>query len=196
MRFTADVSPYPVSHCGFCGYFDHCEQRWDAADHLSLVAGIRRSQVDRLNDAGVNTCADLAVHTELAAGIGSTALHRLRHQASLQVRFRRTGEHRYDLLPAGDENGFRLLPPPSDGDVFFDMEGFPFFDADGGLEYLFGAVTTDGGRVRFHTFRAADRSGEKRAFEEFVDFVWHWLRRWPDLHVYHYAHYEPTALSG
>jgi hypothetical protein len=26
------------------------------------------------------------------------------------------------------------LPPRSPGDVFFDMEGFPFFDATGGLE--------------------------------------------------------------
>ncbi len=53
----------------------------------------------------------------------------------------------------------------------------------------------DGGAVRFHPFRATDRDGEKRAFEAFVDFVWARLKRWPDLHISHYAHYEPTALK-
>ena len=33
------------------------------------------------------------------------------------------------------------------------------------------------------------------AFEGFMDFVWERLARQPDLHIYHYAHYEPTALK-
>ena len=41
------VSPYPVTHCALCGYAAHCEERWEAEDSLSLVASIRRSQVDR-----------------------------------------------------------------------------------------------------------------------------------------------------
>jgi uncharacterized protein len=189
-------SPYPVSHCNVCGYIEHCEERWDAEDHLSTVAGIRRSQVERLHEIGVRTCADLAAtHVGMPVGIGEAAFSRLRHQASLQAQFRRSGEHRYDLLPASEENGLRLLPPPSPGDVFFDMEGYPFFDALGGIEYLFGALTADTGAVRYDAFRAANRDGEKRAFEQFIDFVWNRLRLWPDLHIYHYAHYEPTALK-
>jgi predicted RecB family nuclease len=195
VRERADASPYPVAHCGLCGYISHCEEGWEAADHLSLVAAIRRSQVERLNEAGVRTSAELVNHAGAVAGIGPAALDRLRHQAELQVHFRTTGEHRYDLLAITDENGFRLLPSPSDGDVFFDMEGFPFFAADAGLEYLFGAVTVERGDVRFHAFRATDCDSEKRAFEAFVDFVWDRLRRWPDLHIYHYSHYEPTALK-
>ena len=38
-------------------------------------------------------------------------------------------------------------------------------------------------------------AAEREAFEAFVDFV---LRRWekhPDLHIYHYAPYEPSALK-
>jgi predicted RecB family nuclease len=34
-----------------------------------------------------------------------------------------------------------------------------------------------------------------RAFERFIDFV---MRRWashPDMHIYHYAPYEPSALK-
>lgn len=35
----------------------------------------------------------------------------------------------------------------------------------------------------------------KRAFEDFIDFIWARLRRWPDLRIYHDAHYEPTTLK-
>ena len=189
------ASPYPVSHCRLCGYADHCEARWDAEDHLSLVAHIRRTQVERLHDAGVRSCAELASLAAIPIAIGDATLDRLRQQAALQTHFRRTGEHRYELLPPTEENGFRLMPAISAGDVFFDMEGFPFFEPAGGLEYLFGAVTVDSGKAQFHAFRAADRAGEKRAFEQFIDFVWNRLRTWPDLHVYHYSHYEPSTLK-
>jgi uncharacterized protein len=187
-----EAAPYPVAHCALCGYADHCEACWHDADHLSLVASIRRSQVDRLVDAGVTTGAALAASSGAVEGIGDSTLARHRHQASLQAHYRTTGEHRYELLPPDEEHGFRLLPPPSIGDVFFDMEGFPFFEPAAGLEYLFGAVGAD---QAFEAFRALTRAEEKRAFEQFIDFVWDRLRRWPDLHVYHYSHYEPTALK-
>ena len=70
-----------------------------------------------------------------------------------------------------------------------------FFDPSRGLEYLFGTVTADTGEVSFRPFWATDRAGEKRGFEQFVEFLWERLGRWPGLHVYHYAHYEPTALK-
>ena len=43
-----------------------------------------------------------------------------------------------DLLPDEEDRGFRLLPPPSPGDVWLDLEGHPFYEAARGLEYLFG----------------------------------------------------------
>ena len=187
--------PYPVSHCGFCEYATACEEQWEADDHLSLVANIRREQVQRLNDAGIHTVAQLAtVDPDVRIGIGRLALERLRHQAALQADHRRTGTHRYDLLPVDERTGFRLLPAPSPGDIFFDMEGDPYFAPESGLEYLFGA-TTDSGAPTFQAFQALDRQAEKVAFEQFVDLVHARLREWPDLHVYHYAAYEITALK-
>ena len=38
--------------------------------------------------------------------------------------------------------GFALLPQPSPGDLFFDIEGDPFWEPSGGLEYLFGVAGT------------------------------------------------------
>ena len=77
-------------------------------------------QVERLNHAGVNTGAELAASGAAAGGITAAVLERLRHQARLQTHFRTRGEHRYELLAPTDDNGFRLLPAPSPGDVFFD----------------------------------------------------------------------------
>jgi len=189
------VSAYPVAHCNLCGYQGHCEEHWESVNHLSLIASIRRSQVDRMIAMGINTVAKLASWTETVAGISAVVLDRLRQQAALQTHFRTSQEHRYQLLPPEAENGFRLLPPPSEGDIYFDIEGFPFFDGDGGLEYLFGAITIDDGEQCFHAFRATDRAGEKQAFEQFIDFAWDRLERYPDLHIYHYAHYEPTTMK-
>ncbi len=70
-----------------------------------------------------------------------------------------------------------------------------------GLEYLFGAYTADDDT--FTPFWGCDRSerpgsdrlAEKKAFEDFVDFVMERRRCFPDMHVYHYAAYEKTALQ-
>ena len=42
---------------------------------------------------------------------------------------------------------------------------------------------------------ALSRADEKAAFERFVDFVIARLEIYPDLHIYHYAPYEPAALK-
>ena len=42
---------------------------------------------------------------------------------------------------------------------------------------------------------ALSRAEEKAAFEKFIDFVQARLKRHPDLHVYHFAPYEPAALK-
>ncbi|WP_242625426.1 TM0106 family RecB-like putative nuclease, partial [Protofrankia symbiont of Coriaria myrtifolia] len=54
--------------------------------------------------------------------------------------------------------------------------------------------TTDAVEV-FHPFWAHDRAEEKRAFEQFVDWVLRRLAYHPRAHIYHYAPYEPNALK-
>jgi uncharacterized protein len=126
--------PLPVGHCRVCGYAAHCEARRRADDHLSLVAWMRRDQVARLNAAGVRTVVDLAVFDAATpTGITPQTQQRLIRQARLQVAARDTG-HRYELLPPEPRRGFGLLPAPSPGDLFFDIEGYPFYEAAGGLE--------------------------------------------------------------
>ena len=157
---------------------------------------MRRDQTRHLVAAGIPTMAALARAPETPApDIGDGPWHRLRQQARLQVAERTAGTPAYELLPLlGPGLGLAALPPPSRGDLFFDMEGDPFV-VEGGLEYLFGVSDVAGGVPQYHPFWAHDRAEEKTAFEALVDFAIERLDRDPDLHVYHYASYEPAALK-
>ena len=99
-----------------------------------------------------------------------------------------------------------MLLEPSLGDLFFDMEGDPFFSSDevDGIEYLFGVIepgrTDAAGRPTFHKYWSIEggtvtTNGERRAFEALIDLVMDRLASNPNLHVYHYAPYEPTAVK-
>ena len=115
----------------------------------------------------------------------------MREQAALQLAARETGTNEYRILQPQPESGFALLPNASPGDLFFDFEGNPFWDADGGLEYLWGILDADDVFTPLHAY---DHETERHVFEQFVDLVHDRLEQFPDLHVYHYAPYEITAL--
>jgi uncharacterized protein len=193
----ADVYPFVVHHCSVCDWSTYCEKRREADDHLSLVAQMRRSQILRMNEAGITTVVELAGKSSPLAvpGISPHTAEDLRLQAALQMHYRRTGEHVYELLPPeGPERGFSLLPDRSDGDVFFDMEGDPVF-SEGALEYLFGTVVIEDGAPVYRAWWAHTHDEEKNAFEELVDFITRRRGTFPGMHVYHYAAYEQSALK-
>lgn len=217
-----DSYPYPVEGCSTCPWQSSCAQRWRDDDHLSQVAGIRRAQVVKLEAAGVRTVADLATSPPEGTSIGAATLATLHAQARAQVRSRTTARPHVELRAPEAGRGLALLPEPSPGDVFFDMEGDPFAEGGDGLEYLFGVVdlgpdsdagapdservsvadagsgdTADTGAsdMRFLAWWAHSRTEEKAAFEGFVRYVMDRRERYPDLRVYHYAPYERTALG-
>ncbi|MDQ3671750.1 MAG: TM0106 family RecB-like putative nuclease, partial [Actinomycetota bacterium] len=194
---TPETYPWPCDHCGICDFRHLCKQQLRDDDNLVLVAGLRRSQADHLAEEGVPTLATLGVQEPglVVAGMRAETLEPIRHQASLQLHRRETGEHRVDLLSDEEGRGFRLLPAPSFGDVWLDLEGHPFYEPARGLEYLFGWCYRDeDGTVRYEAAWARDREGECEIFERFVDWVVARRHRYPDAHVYHYASYERTAL--
>ncbi|MGH3129500.1 MAG: TM0106 family RecB-like putative nuclease [Gaiellaceae bacterium] len=185
--------PLPVSHCAICDFKERCEAQWDADDHLVLVASMRRDQIGRLAATGVTTLAALARATDeqRPSAMQPATFESLRDQAGLQLSFRETGTHRTQLLAPEPQRGFALLPPPSPGDLFFDIEGDPFWEPDRGLEYLWGVHGPHG----FRAFWAHERAQERQALEDFVDLVHARLEADPHLHVYHYASYETSALK-
>ncbi|WP_459644607.1 TM0106 family RecB-like putative nuclease [Kineococcus sp. NUM-3379] len=199
--------------CSTCAWSTACARGREGARDLSLVAGLRSDQRRVLVAAGLRTIDDLAAAEPdgRPAEMSRSTWTSLRLQAALQVRQDAT---RTPERPTGDvtaevvaPSALATLPPPDAGDVFFDMEGDPYALHESGLEYLFGAVVLEGpwpvdGELaldvpleRFTAFWAHDRGEEKRAFEQFVDFVTARLAAHPGAHVYHYAPYETTALK-
>jgi predicted RecB family nuclease len=191
-----ETHPLPVAHCGQCRWEEVCTERWQEVDHLSLVAGARGSQIERLEQHGITTLEELAT-TDLDGipQITDNTYERLRAQARLQLEERRTGKRTYELLAPEPARGLALLPRPSPGDLFLDLEGDPFV-GPAGLEYLFGLVEIgEDGSSRFLPFWAHDEAEEKVAFEQVIDFITDRLDRDPGMHVYHYAAYEQTAFK-
>jgi uncharacterized protein len=199
--------PEPVEHCDVCRWAAECVTRRRTDDHLSLVAGISARQRRALELRGVGTLeslGDLALPMDPALeGTSVGALERVREQARIQLEGRRTSSYRYELLMPGpgdvheQERGLASLPEPSPGDLFFDIEGDPFA-LDDGMDYLFGVLESDGS---FRAFWSRDDAGdftqdaERRAFERLMDYFAERRRADSNLHIYHYAPYEPNALK-
>lgn len=204
-RFLASLGspvptyPNPVEHCGICSWRTICEARRETDDQLWLVARMSRSQAGKLAErTGITTMAALAAHDGSAVpGMSGATLERLGRQARLQVARREAPDEPppYELLaPDGPGRGLAALPDPSQGDLFFDIEGDPFA-GDGGIEYLLGLGWMEGTNFVHRIFWGHDPAGEKAAFEAFIDFVDQRRRQCPDMHIYHYAPYERAALG-
>ena len=213
-----ESSPDPVAHCDVCRWQLKCRDRWRADDDLALVANLDSRHRLQLREANVATRTGLAQlsDTDLAEieGVRRNSLRHARDQAEIQVRGERAGKviserleplrDRDDALVA--DHGLLMMPEPSGGDLFVDFEGDPFFESENadGIEYLFGVlepgVTGAQGDPKFHAFWAIDQgtvtpAGERRAFERFIDLIVDRLEDDPDLHVYHFAPYEPNAVK-
>ena len=196
---VGDVYPEPIEHCEICRWRRHCDDRRRADDHMSLVAGISKSQIGELERHGIASTAALA---ELPLPLqwrpdrgAAKSFEKIREQARIQVEGRTSGKVLYETLPLIAGFGLSRLPEPSPGDIFFDFEGDPFV-GDGGLEFLFGYVYSDGqGSDCYVGDWASNRQEERGAFERFVDFVTERLKVYPDLHIYHFAPYEPAAMK-
>lgn len=168
-----------------------CTEQLRATDDLLLVAGMRVAQRDKLIDAGITTIAELAGHSGPVPDLASAALGKLTAQAKLQVRQRDTGIPQFEIV---DPRPLALLPEPDPGDLFFDFEGDPLWTADGrewGLEYLFGVLDAAG---NFRPLWAHARADERKALTDFLAMVAKRRERRPNMHIYHYAPYEKTAL--
>lgn len=199
MAGGSDTYPDPNSHCDVCRWNMQCDKRRRADDHLCLVASISKGQMNELKSRGVGTMGSLAsmpLPLEWKPERGSAhSYERAREQARLQVEARESGNLGFELLPIEAGFGLSCLPEPSEGDVFLDLEGDPFV-GEHGLEYLFGyRFRNEIGEWNYVGDWAFSRASEKRAFETFIDFVTKRRETYPELHIYHYAAYEPGALK-
>lgn len=182
----------PVSGCSLCPWRDHCEDYWEAADNLALVAGMLRSQRNKLEAAGITTIAQLGTLDRRIPNLAPETQQRLQVQAKLQTARRAGGPPQFELRPYEAGRGFALLPAPDEGDLFYDIEGDPYFT--GGLEYLHGVWFRQNGEWEFKAFWAHDRAAEGHSVEQLLTFFTEHLKAHPKAHIYHYANYEIAAL--
>ena len=197
---AADATrPEFVSHCDICRWWRRCEAQWRDEDSIIFVAGSSRLQRKELSGREIVTLEQLA-NLELPIPFipdrGSRAGYaRIREQARIQLEGRTARQPRYELLPLDSEQGFFRLPAPSLGDIFFDIEGDPYA-GDGGIEYLFGLITLSGDNQHQYDRRwALDRAAERTAFEGVIEAFMDRQARFPDMHIYHFGAYEPSAIK-
>jgi predicted RecB family nuclease len=190
-----------VELCDVCDWFPLCDKRRREDDHLSLVAGITKLQRKELGSRQISSVGKLANLTlppvPKFERIGDAALQRIREQAYLQVKGRTEGKIVHELLePIEEQRGLAAMPLPSPGDIFLDFEAVPYaFET--GLEYLMGMAfgpQQSGAEPSYESLWSFDPSAEKKTFEQFIATVMDRLKRYTDLHIYHYAPYEPSAV--
>ncbi len=183
----------PVAFCGQCRWLRRCSQEWQDRDDVSLVAGLRGHHRQALIDAGIATTVELAASDPgRLTMLSATVRARLHRQAQLQLHERRTAQPAYHLLPGEPGRGLLRLPAPDPGDVYLDFEGDPFVQDGQGREYLAGLGDRAG---EFRAWWAHDTQAEAEMVGSLLaELVAQW-RRHPDMHIYHYAAYEPAALK-
>ena len=178
-------------HVRACFRCPECSVEVRARDDLLLVAGMRVTQRARMLDAGITSVHALAEHDGAVPELSARTVTALTAQARLQVAERVDGKPPYEVV---DAQPLMVLPDANKGDVFFDFEGDPLWTVNGrewGLEYLWGVLTvTD----EFTPYWAHDRASERQALVDFLAMVRKRLKKYPGMHVYHYAAYEKSTL--
>lgn len=188
--------PEPCQYCKFCNWLNHCSKQWQEDNHLSLIANIQKTQIAKLRNVNIKTVEELvlALENTKVIDLNQAVFQRLRAQAKLQTQKIKFGENKYEILTAVPGQGFSRMPIPASGDLFFDMEGDPLYP-NGGLEYLFGIYYSKDNKAVFLPFWAHDHVQECEAFKELMQFLSDHLISYPNAHIYHYNHYETTALK-
>ena len=190
-RLPPQTRPVPCSLCDLCRWRVQCANQWQEEDSLFLTAGITKSQVAKLEAAGIETMSSLAGLSRRVPRLADATTEKLRTQAGLQ-NARKTGDPAFTLRPHVAGKGFDLLPRPDSGDLYYDIEGDPFYSESGsdGLEYLQGVWD---GEV-FTALWSHDLAEEKTTLASLFSLFEERLGQYPNAHIYHYASYEIAAL--
>jgi uncharacterized protein len=168
------------STCGECPWELACLARAEEMRDVSLTYGMQRRVAAELRRRGAGTLPELAALEPARVaewtGLGLAAARQVVSQARVleqrEVAWRRA-----------------ITFPEAGADVYFDIEGDPEHD----VMYLFGVlVRRADGSEDYRAFVAEEPEHEGRAFGELLD----WLESFPDAPVYHYHHYERSALRA
>jgi uncharacterized protein len=199
---SMNLSPLPtypdeVAHCAICNWWSRCDTQRRDDDHLCLVAGIQKSQIEELKEQELTTLEKFALAEEIKRPYRGNyeILRKRQKQAKIQLDGREANSLLHQpILPIADKLGFNRLPEPSPGDIYLDIEGDAFYPG-GSFEYLIGIAYYEEGSLKYRKLWARNRSEEKQAFKELMEFILDRLKKYPDLSIYHYGAYEPATVK-
>ena len=190
--------PGPGRPLRLCRWSDVCDER-RADDHLSLVARMAARRSRTSARPGITTVAELAERLASAtarrgSATGLRAAAPAGAPAGRPARDRRA-ELRAAARPSSPK-GARLRAPArarrratSSSTSRATPSTRTGSSTSGASTYL------EDGEERFTRLLGPRPRRGEAAFEAFIDFVIERRERYPDMHVYHYAPYEPTALK-
>ena len=189
--------PEKCSFCGICDWEDICTDKWEKDNYINQVCGIRTSQISKLKKENILTIEKLAKidPKKIQSKINPNTKIKLVKQAKLQEEKRLTKKSKFIFNKSDDKKGFYKMPEPNEGDIFYDIEGFP--QANGRpFEYLHGIYFYNGKKFEFKEFTVKDytKKEEERVFKELIDFLNNHFKKYPKAFLYHYNDYEKRAL--
>ena len=193
-----ETVPEKCNFCNFCDWSKVCEQNWIKNRHLNQIGGINKLNIKKFNKNGVNTIDDLVKikpGTKLK-GLRDEIITKRIEQAKLQLQYEKDNKPIFKNI---EENlyirkGFNILPKPSEGDIFFDLESSQHA-YDEKIEYLFGIFYIEDKKEKFVPLWAHNKNEEKKNVIEFFDFTKNHFKKFPNAKIYHYANYEINALE-
>ena len=199
-NYSLESHPTPRKWETFEEYNDAALMYWKKNKSLELIADISKRQVEILEKEGVKTITNVPrIKAKTLPKISSETLDKIKRQASAQLASDENKTH-IELRNAEESihHLHTLMPDEQNGDIYFDLEGHPFYDirSEYTMEYLYGVAYKDEkGNLKFKDDLWADNEAEEeQIFIEFVDWVQKRIKKYPNLKIYHYAHYEKTSL--
>ncbi len=201
-----NTSPEKCNFCSMCDWSDICKEKWLEIDHLNQIANIRKDQIKKIKNHGINSLKEFSLlkNSDKIKGLSQNIFKTHLTQAKLLQDYKNTNKVKYKILPLLKDRGFNKLPEPEpEGqDLFFDIEGLdkilnPEEQSDDkfGLEYLFGVFNKFDKKKPYIHYWAHNQEEEKKQFENLINYFVKHLAKYPKAHIYHYNHYEKTALT-
>ena len=187
----------PGDHGQWTSFID---ERLSKSRDLMIVARMRQTQRLKLKKAEIHTIDDLAELKDgtKVKGLRIETLNDLKEQAKLQVKPKGSdGKPNYLVKKIIKDKGLMILPKPDKGDIWFDLEGIQDPVLGTQLEYLIGLCFKEDSENKtiYKAWWAHTASEEKKAFEEWVEWVENRLEKHPNLKIYHYGNYEKSAIT-
>lgn len=178
-----DPGPWLTSECAKCKWFRACKTDARRTAHLSLITGMRRDLLPRLNALGIGTVNDLAklpvATIERLPHIGGDRALRVLEQAKVYT------DNKPRIV------GRPRIPPRTKTEIYLDVEGQGRDNATDAV--LFGLLIRRGSRATYWTSLANSPTDGRRAWRELCQH----LRTLPrDCPVFHFGTYDAQLVRG